>query len=74
MIQGALVVGAVLFLVQQVAGGRAGVEGVQQYTNAYRAFEAGHASDIRRCLWLVRPGYVRVLDFAHARGLFPPER
>jgi hypothetical protein len=74
VIKGALLTGAVLFLVQQVASGRAGVEGVQQYTSAYRAFEAGHASEDQKALVVGPPWIVRVLDFAHAKGLFQPER
>jgi hypothetical protein len=74
VIQGALLIGAVLFLVQQVASGRAGAAGVLQYTNAYRAFEAGHASDDQKALVVGPPWILRVLDFAHAGGLFQPER
>jgi len=74
VIKGALLAGAVLFLVQQVASGRAGVEGVLQYTNAYRAFEAGHASEDQKALVVGPPWILRVLDFAHAKGLFQPER
>jgi hypothetical protein len=74
LLQGAVLAGAVLFLGQQVVAGRAGIEGVRQYTAAYRADEAGLASDQQKELVGNQIWAQRVFDFVHAQGLFPPER
>jgi len=74
LLQGVVLFGALLFLGQQVAAGRAGVEGVRQYTAAYRADEAGLASDQQKALVGGDAWAQRVFDFVHAQGLFPPER
>jgi hypothetical protein len=74
LLQGAVLIGALLFLGQQVVAGRAGVEGVRQYTAAYRADEAGQASDQQKQLVGDDGSVQRVFDFVHAQGLFRPER
>ena len=74
LLQGAVLIVALVFLGQQVVAGRAGVEGVRQYTAAYRAYEAGQASDQQKQLVGGDKWVQRVFDFAHAQGLFSPER
>jgi hypothetical protein len=73
-LQGGVLICALLFLGQQVEAGRVGIEGVRQYTAAYRAYEAGMASEQQKGLVGGDRWVQRVFDFTHAQGLFPPER
>jgi hypothetical protein len=72
--QAVVLLGAVLFLGQQILGGRAGAEGAAQYTAAYRAMEAGKWSPDQEGM-VGNPANVgRVLRFVHAHGLYRADR
>ncbi len=72
--QAVVLLGAVVFLGQQILAGRAGAEGAAQYTAAYRAMEAGKWSPDQEGM-VGNPAVVgRVLSFAHAHGLYRADR
>ena len=72
--QAVVLLGAVLFLGQQILGGRAGAEGAAQYTAAYRAMEAGKWSPDQEGM-VGNPANVgRVLRFVHAHRLYRADR
>ena len=73
-VEATALIGALLLLAQQVSAGRAGIDGVRQYTAAYRAYDAGRASDDQKRLVGGDPWVSQVFDFAHAKGLFLPGR
>jgi hypothetical protein len=68
--QAVVLLGAVLFLGQQILAGRAGAEGAAQYTAAYRTLEAGKWSRDREDLVGNSVNVQQVLNFAHAHGLY----
>jgi hypothetical protein len=72
--QGVILLGAILFLGQQVLAGRAGAEGTGQYTAAYRAFEAGNQTSEQHELVGGGDSLVRALAFIHAHGLYRADR
>jgi hypothetical protein len=69
-----ILLGAVLFLGQQVLAGRAGAEGAGQYTAAYRAYEAGNPTAEQRAMVGDPIAVGRVLAFIHAHGLYRADR
>ena len=74
LIQAAILAGGVLFLVQQILAGQAGIEGVARYTMAYRDFEAGRTVPDLELLLGDRRSVERVLAYVHAHGLYRIDR
>jgi hypothetical protein len=73
--QAIILLGAAVLFGQQILAGRAGAEGVAQYTAAYRGFEAGEWTQNQvTMVGFDRKSVERAVAFVHAHGLYRAER